>query len=268
MFFGMDFQSAMETFAEAWVAASAGAQQQALALTRPKSPKKESSVPVSPSNGREVEMSSPKVHLSSSSSSIVSDHPNPAALIGGENLNLCSASATNGGGSSSNRSSTPQQQQQQQLHHHQHHHPAISVSQSLMGANATRSLTPRISVSTSLAENGSGVTSNSNSNIPISSGGGGVANSSSSISGGIQAPPNPSNGSVVGDRGIVPQSPVAAVAAAAAAMQDRKDFDFSKVNAKSLPLHCVVESVSSLQATLNFDARSPWKRRPNIETDS
>uniref|UniRef100_A0A182NI66 Homeobox domain-containing protein n=1 Tax=Anopheles dirus TaxID=7168 RepID=A0A182NI66_9DIPT len=37
---------------------------------------------------------------------------------------------------------------------------------------------------------------------------------------------------------------------------------------KSLPLHCVVESVSSLQATLNFDARSPWKRRPNIETDS
>lgn len=26
MFFGMDFQSAMETFAEAWVAASAGAQ--------------------------------------------------------------------------------------------------------------------------------------------------------------------------------------------------------------------------------------------------
>ncbi|XP_021698240.1 uncharacterized protein LOC5575821 isoform X2 [Aedes aegypti] len=40
------------------------------------------------------------------------------------------------------------------------------------------------------------------------------------------------------------------------------------IQAKSLPLHCVVESVSSLQATLNFDARSPWKRRPNIETDS
>uniref|UniRef100_A0A182PDK4 Homeobox domain-containing protein n=1 Tax=Anopheles epiroticus TaxID=199890 RepID=A0A182PDK4_9DIPT len=43
---------------------------------------------------------------------------------------------------------------------------------------------------------------------------------------------------------------------------------FSLPPAKSLPLHCVVESVSSLQATLNFDARSPWKRRPNIETDS
>ena len=42
----------------------------------------------------------------------------------------------------------------------------------------------------------------------------------------------------------------------------------SLLSAKSLPLHCVVESVSSLQATLNFDTRSPWKRRPNIETDS
>lgn len=45
-------------------------------------------------------------------------------------------------------------------------------------------------------------------------------------------------------------------------------FLLSPSTAKSLPLHCVVESVSSLQATLNFDARSPWKRRPNIETDS
>ncbi|ETN65120.1 defective proventriculus [Anopheles darlingi] len=42
----------------------------------------------------------------------------------------------------------------------------------------------------------------------------------------------------------------------------------NKRGAKSLPLHCVVESVSSLQTTLNFDARSPWKRRPNVETDS
>ncbi|XP_055623978.1 homeobox protein dve-1 isoform X2 [Toxorhynchites rutilus septentrionalis] len=44
--------------------------------------------------------------------------------------------------------------------------------------------------------------------------------------------------------------------------------DADITQAKSLPLHCVVESVSSLQATLNFDARSPWKRRPTIETDS
>uniref|UniRef100_A0A182JG81 Uncharacterized protein n=1 Tax=Anopheles atroparvus TaxID=41427 RepID=A0A182JG81_ANOAO len=43
---------------------------------------------------------------------------------------------------------------------------------------------------------------------------------------------------------------------------------FRFLAAKSLPLHCVVESVSSLQATLNFDTRNPWKRRPNIETDS
>ncbi|XP_073845125.1 SATB1_N and homeodomain domain-containing protein dve isoform X3 [Musca autumnalis] len=38
--------------------------------------------------------------------------------------------------------------------------------------------------------------------------------------------------------------------------------------AKSLPLHCVVESVHSLQASLTIDQRSPWKRRPNVETDS
>lgn len=39
-------------------------------------------------------------------------------------------------------------------------------------------------------------------------------------------------------------------------------------SAKSLPLHCVVESVPSLQASFQLDARSPWRRRPNIETDS
>lgn len=38
--------------------------------------------------------------------------------------------------------------------------------------------------------------------------------------------------------------------------------------AKSLPLHCVVESVHSLQASLNIDSRSPFKRRPNIEIDT
>uniref|UniRef100_A0A6P4FLJ9 DNA-binding protein SATB2-like n=2 Tax=melanogaster group TaxID=32346 RepID=A0A6P4FLJ9_DRORH len=37
---------------------------------------------------------------------------------------------------------------------------------------------------------------------------------------------------------------------------------------KSLPLHCVVESVHSLHASLTIDTRQPWKRRPNIETDS
>ncbi|XP_028894328.1 uncharacterized protein LOC105209306 isoform X3 [Zeugodacus cucurbitae] len=41
-----------------------------------------------------------------------------------------------------------------------------------------------------------------------------------------------------------------------------------KETAKSLPLHCVVESVHSLQASLAIDSRSPWKRRTNIETDS
>uniref|UniRef100_A0A1B0CQV1 Putative dual specificity protein kinase spla n=1 Tax=Lutzomyia longipalpis TaxID=7200 RepID=A0A1B0CQV1_LUTLO len=38
--------------------------------------------------------------------------------------------------------------------------------------------------------------------------------------------------------------------------------------AKSLPLHCIVESVASLQSSLSTDARGPWKRRSNIEMDS
>lgn len=45
-------------------------------------------------------------------------------------------------------------------------------------------------------------------------------------------------------------------------------FSICEFPAKSLPLHCVVESVPSLQASLQLDSRSPWRRRPNIETDS
>lgn len=45
-------------------------------------------------------------------------------------------------------------------------------------------------------------------------------------------------------------------------------FFSSLLAGKSLPLHCVVESISSIQASLTNDARNPWKRRPNIETDS
>lgn len=49
----------------------------------------------------------------------------------------------------------------------------------------------------------------------------------------------------------------------------RTDFHFvTFFAAKSLPLHCVVESVPSLQASFQLDSRSPWRRRPNIETDS
>ncbi|XP_063700487.1 homeobox protein dve-1 isoform X2 [Culicoides brevitarsis] len=50
---------------------------------------------------------------------------------------------------------------------------------------------------------------------------------------------------------------------------DQKDFDINKVhNAKSLPLHCVVESIGSMNASILNEARHPWKRRPSIETDS
>ncbi|XP_058067097.1 uncharacterized protein LOC131216583 [Anopheles bellator] len=264
MLFSMDFQSAMETFAEAWVAASTGEQTQALALTRTKSPKKESSVPVSPSHaGHESEMASPKatagVTISSASSNsscaetpsighhagklMSADGNGPAA----HHLSSSTSSSSANGAAGLSLPSTPQ------------HAAAISVSQSLLAAaaSANRSVTPRISVATSLTA-GPGENGASN----------GARDSVSGRDSVVPPVSNPTNGPASVDRTIL-QSPVAAVAAAAAAMQDRKqDFDFSKVNAKSLPLHCVVESVSSLQATLNFDARSPWKRRPNIETDS
>lgn len=45
-------------------------------------------------------------------------------------------------------------------------------------------------------------------------------------------------------------------------------FVFLFFTAKSLPLHCIVESFTSLQASFVNDFRSPWKRRSNIETDS
>lgn len=37
---------------------------------------------------------------------------------------------------------------------------------------------------------------------------------------------------------------------------------------KSLPLHCIVESISSMQTSICMENRYQWKRRPNIETDS
>uniref|UniRef100_A0A182Q7P2 Uncharacterized protein n=1 Tax=Anopheles farauti TaxID=69004 RepID=A0A182Q7P2_9DIPT len=192
---------------------------QALALTRSKSPKKDtSSMPVSPSHhpsaDRETDMVSPKVTTgcSTSSNSSTTDpsadrapQPNiqsqPIDVNGGSGstVNHHLPTTTNGGGSSSSSSTTL---------------PAISVSQSLLAAaaatSANRSGTPRISVSSSLtappAENN------------------GPASGRESC--------NPSNGPHV-DRPVILQSPVAAVAAAAAAMQDRKqEFDFSKVNAR------------------------------------
>ncbi|CAO1348972.1 unnamed protein product [Diamesa serratosioi] len=142
----MDFQSAMETFAEAWVAANVGTQTQALALTRPKSPKLERSRSPpslfkqcdslrSPINELHQQLSSPKTPVAVKTHTPLSD--TSSSNLNSSNLNSISK---------------------------------ITTSQ--------LSLT------------------------------------------------------------------------------------------KSLPLHCVVESVPSLQASYTLDTRSPWRRRPNIETDS
>uniref|UniRef100_A0A182PDK5 Uncharacterized protein n=1 Tax=Anopheles epiroticus TaxID=199890 RepID=A0A182PDK5_9DIPT len=211
---------------------------QALALTRTKSPKKESSRPVSPTHTaeRDAEMSSPKgtgANASSSSSSSSSNSNSssaepptanertqqPADVNGGSNhhhLPHHLPTASNGGSSSTTTPSTAghlpaRPELGSGLH------PAISVSQTLLAAAATvnRSLTPRISVSSSLTAAGS----------ESGTAGGPNAGSTGRDSG------SAANGPHI-DRTIL-QSPVAAVAAAAAAMQDRKqEFDFSKVNGR------------------------------------
>uniref|UniRef100_A0A182I4M0 Uncharacterized protein n=1 Tax=Anopheles arabiensis TaxID=7173 RepID=A0A182I4M0_ANOAR len=205
---------------------------QALALTRSKSPKKDGSMPVSPSQPteRDAEMTSPKAiagsavasSASSSSSSnsssnscsaepptTATDRIQPPEVNGASNHHLPTAS--NGGSSSTTNppstSGPPRSELGSSLH------PAISVSQSLLAAAATvnRSGTPRISVSSSLTapeNNGPGHTGPSGRDSHPPNG----------------PPPPPPHV----DRTIL-QSPVAAVAAAAAAMQDRKqEFDFSK----------------------------------------
>uniref|UniRef100_A0A182T566 Uncharacterized protein n=1 Tax=Anopheles maculatus TaxID=74869 RepID=A0A182T566_9DIPT len=173
-------------------------------------------MPVSPSHTteRDTEMSSPKATSgtaagsSSSSSNSSTAEPPPtdrsqsSDVNGSANHHHLPAPSNGPAGSSSNANPT---QSRSELATSLH--PAISVSQSLLAAAATvnRSVTPRITVSNSLTapeNNGPGP------NGPGS---------------------NPVNGPHI-DRTIL-QSPVAAVAAAAAAMQDRKqDFDFSKVN--------------------------------------
>uniref|UniRef100_A0A182M8E4 Uncharacterized protein n=1 Tax=Anopheles culicifacies TaxID=139723 RepID=A0A182M8E4_9DIPT len=197
---------------------------QALALTRSKSPKKDSSMPVSPSHTaeRDTEMSSPKAisGTAASSSSVSSnsstadppaDRSQSADVNGSSNHHLPAPSSNGAAGSSTNAPPTGQSRVELATNLH----PAITVSQSLLAAAATvnRSITPRISVSSSLTapEN----------NGPGPNGPGGRDS-------------NPVNGPPHIDRTIL-QSPVAAVAAAAAAMQDRKqDFDFSKVNASGI----------------------------------
>lgn len=53
-------------------------------------------------------------------------------------------------------------------------------------------------------------------------------------------------------------------------MTNSKHHPIHQPTAKSLPLHCIVESVASMQSPtpLTLDGRSPWRRRPNVETDS
>ncbi|KAJ6642292.1 Homeobox protein dve-1 [Pseudolycoriella hygida] len=167
----MDFRSAMETFAEAWVAANSGTQTQALALICSKSPVKDHTETVT---DREKE------------SNGVED---------------CSAK---------NRS----------------HQSNGNIESSQTNSSTTPGESRETAVNLKLR---------SNLNSPSENG----ISSTFMLEKGASSPTN-----------------------------ERKGFDFSKVNAKSLPIHCIVESITSLQGPLCADTRSQWKQRPNIEIDS
>ncbi|KAM7341921.1 SATB1_N and homeodomain domain-containing protein dve [Cochliomyia hominivorax] len=352
----MDFQSAMETFAEAWVAANAGQQSQALALTRvanaaaaaaaanAKSPtvdnlhpdvvvKREQSLTPPPPPTSVSNLSSLPPPISTHSSiptSSLSTHHSPTSISSNTNAQN---SATNADECQSNSSlqlnrrpslqgvqdKLAQLQQLQQQHHHQQQQqqqqqqqsndeqlqrsPRFSSSNLSAAHNTTPSPrhelvhTPNHNLT---AANTNPTTSSQNSSTPK------LPTDRDDHHHALphqlqqqqqqqqQRPNDTHTPRVMGSITCLPPSALNAVAAAAAAqqqqqqqqqhhhqstdkllaspaasaMEQRKDFDVTKVNSKSLPLHCVVESVHSLQASLTIDQRSPWKRRPNVETDS
>uniref|UniRef100_A0A336MJB2 CSON000041 protein n=1 Tax=Culicoides sonorensis TaxID=179676 RepID=A0A336MJB2_CULSO len=224
---GMDFQSAMETFAEAWAAANAGAaavqaaavaQTQALALTRSKSPSQGKERSLSPANPTSNSGNN-NAASSDRSPSITRQDLSPKSNISNAAQHSSHSSST------SNISEHLQQQQHEQQQQQQQRCERRDLGYDRPSHLSGGSMS--IKLNTSSVSNLSG-----NSEIARENG--------------------PSMDKILASPAI-----------------DRKDFDFNKVNnAKSLPLHCVVESVTSFQSSLINDSRNPWKRRPNIETDS
>ncbi|KAH8252919.1 hypothetical protein KR032_002695 [Drosophila birchii] len=281
----MDFQSAMETFAEAWVAANAGQQSQALALTRAAN----AAAVVAAANAKSPVASSASASLADLA--VKKEHSlSPPHSVGGVGV---------AGGEDQHRRSSlqgvqekltqlqmqqqqhlhqQQQQQQQQLHHHQQQQQ--SQQGSLSGSAGGGEVAGRRS------NEGTPPSSHPTHNSE------GQALSTSTASSSQNATPKSDRDRERErerereervERGSISCLPPAALGMAVGvqqaqqqaekllshpALDSRREFDVSKVNPKSLPLHCVVESVHSLHASLTIDTRQPWKRRPNIETDS
>ncbi|ALC41402.1 dve [Drosophila busckii] len=249
----MDFQSAMETFAEAWVAANAGQQSQALALTRAAAVAAASANAKSPSAAASLmDMAVKKEHSLSPNHNVLPTEQEQqqqqlqhrrASLQGvQEKLNQLQMqhqqqpiNVEHAGSPNALAQQQQAQQQQQSQQQQQHGSDAGSVtalSSSAGSSNASLAATPK----SEREERGS-----------------------------ISCLPPAALGMAVG---AVQAQQQAEKLLSHPALESRREFDVSKVNPKSLPLHCVVESVHSLHASLTIDTRQQWKRRPNIETDS
>ncbi|KAH8321611.1 hypothetical protein KR074_010116 [Drosophila pseudoananassae] len=273
----MDFQSAMETFAEAWVAANAGQQSQALALTRAAN----AAAVVAAANAK-----SPASGASAAASladlAVKKEHslspPHSVVGVGVASEEQHRRSSLQGVQEKLTQLQMQQQHhQQQQLHHHQQ-------QQQPGGGGGGGGGGPGAEAGGRRSSEGSPPASHPSQNSE------GNALSSSTASSSQNATPKSDRErerererEERGERGSISCLPPAALGMAVGvqqaqqqaekllshpALDSRREFDVSKVNPKSLPLHCVVESVHSLHASLTIDTRQPWKRRPNIETDS
>ncbi|XP_033247321.1 uncharacterized protein LOC117188099 isoform X1 [Drosophila miranda] len=289
----MDFQSAMETFAEAWVAANAGQQSQALALTRAAN----AAAVVAAANAK-----SPSASVSAAASlvdmAVKKEHslspPHSVVGVAGEEVTAMQHRRSSLQGVQEKLTQLQmqhhqQQQQQQQQHHHhqlqQQQQQQLQQQQHQQGGGVTGEGGGRRSAEGSPSTihpaqqqqlQHQQHVHNSDGNALSSS----TASSSQNATpkserdrereerverGSISCLPPAALGMTVGVQQAQQQ---AEKLLSHPALDSRRDFDISKVNPKSLPLHCVVESVHSLHASLTIDSRQPWKRRPNIETDS
>ncbi|XP_016953466.1 uncharacterized protein LOC108026812 [Drosophila biarmipes] len=265
----MDFQSAMETFAEAWVAANAGQQSQALALTRAAN----AAAVVAAANAKSPNASSASASLADlavkKEHSLSPPHNVVGVGVAGEDQHRRSSlqGVQEKLTQLQMQQQHHQQQQQQQQQHHHHQQQAQQAAGGVGGAEVAGRRSSEGTPPTALPP-------------PNSEG---LALSSSTASSSQNATPKSDrerererDREERVERGSISCLPPAALGMpqpaekllSHPALDSRREFDVSKVNPKSLPLHCVVESVHSLHASLTIDTRQPWKRRPNIETDS
>ncbi|XP_017149811.2 uncharacterized protein LOC108160355 [Drosophila miranda] len=283
----MDFQSAMETFAEAWVAANAGQQSQALALTRAANAVAVVAAANAKSPSASVSAAASLVDMAVKKEYSLSP-PHSVVGVPGEEVTVMQHRRSSLQGVQEKLTQLQmqhhqqQQQQQQQHHHHQLQQQQLQQQQHQQGGGVTGEGGGRRSAegSPSTIHPAQQQQLQHQQHVHNSDGN---ALSSSTASSSQNATPKSERRDRKREqrveRGSISCLPPAALGMTVGVQQaqqqaekllshPRRDFDISKVNPKSLPLHCVVESVHLLHASLTIDSRQPWKRLPNIETDS